>query len=159
MGLIFFRFMPLFAILNVLVFYQLVSGWRSARTKEKGPAIIDLYFTIGATIAFGLLLPVVLQSHSVAPVILYSTLAALGIMLVYDLARWFFPRRIFTVLWKYEHAYKLISCLFGMISAFMGNSVPWGQPWSQIVPSAIGIIVIGYFFYRISLELKSIQKI
>lgn len=153
-GLIFFRFMPVFAILNLLVFYQLVGGWRSAVTQEKGPALIDLYFTLCGCFIFFVLFAVVLKSNYGAPVILYSTVGALVLMLVYDVVRWFFPRRLFAVLWKYEHIYKLVSCLFGMISALMGNVVRWGQPWSQIVPSVLGMLVIGYFFYRITRELK-----
>jgi len=158
-GLLFFRFLPVFALLNLLVFYQLVGGWRSARTKAKGPAIADLYFTLCVTIAFGLLFIITLKANAGAPIILYSTAAALAFMLVYDAVRWFFPRRVFTWLWKYEHAYKLISCVFGMISAFMGNSIRWGQPWSQIVPSAIGIFVIMYFFYRIHRGFSLARKI
>lgn len=157
-GLIFFRFLPMFAILNLLVFYQLISGWRSAHTRHMGPSEIDLFFTLAASIIFFLLLPVVLKTNSGAPVILYSTISALILMLVYDVVRWFFPRRFFAVVWKYEHAYKLISCLFGMISALVGNVVRWGQPWSQIVPSVVGVVVIIYFFYRLSLELKFHKK-
>ena len=35
-----------------------------------------------------------------------------------------------------------------MVSAFVGNVVRWGQPWSQLAPSAIGICVILYFWWR-----------
>lgn len=158
-GLIFFRFLPVFAILNLLVFYQLVSGWRSAHTKHKGPIAIDLYFTLCITLIFFLLMLVVLKSGYGIPVILYSTVSALVLMLVYDVIRWFFPRRVFAVLWKYEHAYKLISCVFGMLSALVGNVVRWGQPWSQIAPSVTGMLVIVYFFYRLTIEFKTTQKI
>lgn len=128
MGLVFFRFLPVFAILNLLVFYQLVSGWRSAYTKHYGPAVVDLLFTLGATIVLVVLFSVVLKSNYGAPVILYSTAATLILILAYDLSKWFFPRRVFAVFWKYEHAYKLISCVFGMISALSGNVVRVGQP-------------------------------
>jgi hypothetical protein len=28
------------------------------------------------------------------------------------------------------------------LSAFVGNVVRWGQPWSQIAPSVLGVLVI-----------------
>lgn len=155
LGLIIFRFLPVFAILNLLVFYQLVGGWRSAHTQHKGPAVVDLLFAVSAMVIFFVLLRVVLKSNYGAPVILYSTVAALVLVLSYDLVKWLFPRRVFAVLWKYEHVYKLISCVFGMISALTGNVVRVGQPWPQITPSVIGMLVIIHFFYRVTVALRS----
>lgn len=157
-GLTFFRFLPVFAILNLLVFYQLVSGWRSAYTRHAGPAVVDLFFTLLVLVIFAVLFSIVLKSNYGAPVILYSTVATLILILVYDLLKWFFPRRVFSAFWKYEHLYKLISCVFGMISALTGNVVRIGQPWSQIAPSIIGMMVIMYFFYKITIELKSYKN-
>jgi hypothetical protein len=34
-----------------------------------------------------------------------------------------------------------------MVSAFVGNVVEWGQPWSQIAPSVVGLIVVVYFVH------------
>jgi uncharacterized membrane protein len=155
LGLMFFRFLPVFAILDLLVFYQLVSGWRSAYTKHKGPAMVDLLFTLIVSVVFSFLLVVVLRSNYGSPVIVYATMTTLILILIYDLLKWFFPRRVFGTLWRYEHIYKLISCVFGMLSALMGNVVRMGQPWSQIAPSVLGMLVILYFFYRLTLELRS----
>ncbi len=41
LGLIVFRFLPLFAVLTLLVLYQLGGGWRAGRTRDAGPALID----------------------------------------------------------------------------------------------------------------------
>lgn len=46
----------------------------------------------------------------------------------------------------YDHAYKLIASLPGRLSAFVGNVVRKGQPWSQIAPSAIGLLTILFLF-------------
>ena len=94
-GLVFFRFLPLFAMLNLLVFYQLVSGWRSAHTRHNGPGKIDLALTVVASVIFFLLLPMMRNANTGSPVVLYSSFGALLIMLVYDVVRWFFPRRVF----------------------------------------------------------------
>lgn len=149
-GVTFFRFLPLFAVLTVLVLYQLVSGWRVIYTKDSGPTIFDGIWTIIGILGSIALVPILLTNIELAnPTILYSSIGALAIILFYDAIRWFFPKRWHKSLWRYEHTYKLISTLFGMLSAFVGNIVRFGQPWSQILPSTIGIIVIFWFFVKI----------
>lgn len=151
-GSLFFRFVPLFAVLTVLVTYQLVSGWRAAYTQADGPAAIDALWT-AAAIAFSIgLLPHLSKATGGAHVVVYSSLGALATILLYDLARWAFPRDWHRTTWRYEHGYKLISSIFAMLSALVGNVVRFGQPWSQMLPSAAGVLVIGYFFHRLSVE-------
>jgi hypothetical protein len=69
-------------------------------------------------------------------------------LLVYDAARWLFPRRWHATLWLYEHIFKLVASLFAMLSAAIGNTVRAGQPWSQLAPSVAGMIVIAWFWRR-----------
>jgi hypothetical protein len=90
------------------------------------------------------------RTTSSQPVVVWSSMGALGLVLAYDLVRWLFPRRWFAWLWLPEHIYKVNSALFGMASALAGNVVKWGQPWSQIAPSAIGTLVIFYWWWRVS---------
>lgn len=146
-GLAAFRFLPNFAVLTVLVAYQLVGGWRSARTRERGPQAADAAWTAIALAAAAALAPIVLREHG--NVVVYSSLGALATVLAYDAARWLFPRRWFRTLWRYDHSYKLIAALFGMLSALTGNVVRFGQPWSQILPSALGLITVVVFFVRL----------
>ena len=146
-GSAFFRFLPLFAVLNVVVLYQLVSGWRVIYTKGEGPAPIDGLWTAVGVVAAISLVPILLaDSGGTAPSILYPTLGALAALLVYDAARWFFPRRWHAVVWPFEHVYKIVASLFAMLSAFVGNVIRFGQPWSQILPSVLGFVVILWFF-------------
>lgn len=152
-GSIFFRFIPVFAVLTVLVLYQLVSGWRSVYTQERGPSGIDAIWTLLAALCSIALVPAVLGAGS--DIVVRSSLGALATILTYDTVRWAFPRRWYRLLWRYEHGYKLIASIFAMLSAFVGNVVRVGQPWSQIAPSALGIMVILYFFYRIYREDKA----
>lgn len=148
-GTVFFRFIPVFAVLSVLVPYQLVSGWRLAYTQERGPAPIDAAWTLTAAVFAAALTPTLLAQPAEAPIVVYSSLGALAAILAYDAVRWLFPRRWYRTLWRYEHAYKLIASIFAMLSALIGNVVRIGQPWSQIAPSAIGVAVILCFFVQL----------
>jgi hypothetical protein len=135
-------------VLTLLVTYVAVGGWRVARTRSAGPAPVDLVWTLGGIVVAAGLVPVLARAPHVGssrPVVVWATLAALGVVLAYDLLRWTFPRRWHHSLWLPEHIYKSVSALSGMVSAFAGNVVEWGQPWSQITPSAVGTLVILFF--------------
>jgi uncharacterized membrane protein len=150
-GLMAFRFLPMFAVLTVLTSYQLLSGWRAARTKAEGPALADAVLTLAAIVVTALLLPYVLSAPahgSTQPVVILSTLATLGTILFYDALRWLFPRRWFARLWRFEHIYKLIASFSALTSAFAGNVLRDLQPWSQVAPSIIGSLLIFFFFFQ-----------
>ncbi len=98
-----------------------------------------------------LLLPTLFEASTHAnarPIVVISTLSALALILAYDALRWLFPRRWFARLWRFEHIYKLISSFGALTSAFAGNVLIAGQPWSQIAPSVIGTTLIIYFFVQ-----------
>ena len=149
-GTVFFRFIPLFAVLTVLVSYQLASGWHVVFTRESGPNRVDALLAVWAGGWALYLIPLLISSgmNASAASVIYSTLGALFILLAYDLARWWFPKRWHAALWRYEHIYKLVSALFGMLSAATGNLIRVGQPWSQLLPSVVGAIVIFWLFKR-----------
>jgi len=145
-GTLFFRYIPVFAVLSVLVPYQLLSGWYTVRKQSKEPSRLDAMLTLVAMVFLMVLAPKVLASHAM---VAFSSLGALATILLYDSARWIFPKRWHLVLWKYEHVYKMNASLFGMLSAFVGNVVRMGQPWSQLMPSAAGLLVILFFFLKL----------
>lgn len=151
-GLVCFRFMPNFAVITLLVLYQLVGGWRAARSREKGPTIVDACWTVIAVAFVIYLAPFVLRQAGGANSIALSSFGALAFVLAYDCTRFIFPQRWHEHLWRYEHSYKLLSALFGMLSALVGNVIRLWQPWSQLIPSAIGILVISYFFFKLYTE-------
>jgi uncharacterized membrane protein len=146
-GIALFRFLPLFAVLTLLVSYQLLSGWHVVHTRASGPDAVDALLWLGAA-ALAAWLIVHLAGVGASSPVLVSTLAALGTLLVYDAARWLFPKPWHAMLWRYEHIYKLVASLFGMLSAAVGNTVRAGQPWSQLLPSLLGAIVIAWFWTR-----------
>lgn len=148
-GTIFFRFLPAFAVLSLLVPYQLLGGWRAARAQGRGPTNIDA----GALLlALALALPLameVLGHGRRLTAIDYSAVATLGLLLAYDALKWAFPRHWHASIWQYEHSYKMTASVFAMLSALIGNVVRIGQPWSQLAPSVIGLIVIASAFVQI----------
>ena len=157
-GTLFFRFVPIFAVLSLLVPYQLISGWRSIYTRNRGPQRIDGGLTLLALAIAAWLVPIVLAHPSQSPIVERASLGGLGALLLYDGARWLFPRRWHRNLWRYEHSYKLIASVFGMLSALVGNVIRAGQPWSQIAPSAAGVVVIVYFFFRIHRDSRRVAN-
>jgi hypothetical protein len=79
---------------------------------------------------------------------MHSKLAALAAVIGYDICRWWFPAHWHATLWRYEHVYKAVASLFGMLSAAGGNLVPAAQPWSQLAPSAFGMATIVWIMWR-----------
>jgi uncharacterized membrane protein len=159
-GTVFFRFIPLFAVLSLLVPYVLLSGWHVIYTKDAGPNRIDaLLLVIGIACAFGLV-PVLTAASNVpgssAPVV-YSTLGALGFVLTYDTARWLFPKHWHATTWRFEHIYKILSALFGMMSAAVGNI--FHTTWAQLAPSAIGVAVLLWFMWRQGVQARGAHNL
>ncbi len=149
-GLIAFRFMPMFAVLTVLVLYQLLSGWHVVYTRSSGPDRYDAILSAAAIAAGTLIAPTLLGALDGNRSVLFSTGGALVALLTYDMARWIFPKAWHAAAWPYEHVYKMLGSLFGMLSALVGNVVRVGQPWSQLMPSLVGVVVVVYFFSRLS---------
>ena len=150
-GIAVFRFMPLFAVLTVLVSYQVLSGCHVIYTGSAGPNAIDALLllggaALGATLAMHLLSAEVMVQAPASVVI--STLGAIAVLLIYDALRWLFPKRWHAALWRYEHIYKIVGSLFAMISAAVGNTIRVGQPWSQLMPSGVGLAVIVWYSIR-----------
>lgn len=150
-GNLFFRFTPLFAVLTVLVSYQLLSGWHVVYTRDAGPDRIDGLLAVCAAAWAAGLMPSLLSAGGradAAPVVVHASLGGLALLLAYDTARWCFPGHWHAALWRYEHIYKLVASLFGMLSAAIGNMVRVGQPWSQLLPSVLGVAVIAVCIWR-----------
>ncbi|PIG28689.1 hypothetical protein CLU93_2986 [Janthinobacterium sp. 35] len=148
-GNLLFDYRPVFAVLTVLVLYQLLSGWRTVYTREAGPQAVDGAMTAAALVAGGLiLLRLQHDASGQQAIVVLSSLGGLAAILVYDGARWAFPRRWHGVLWRYEHIYKLLASLFAMLSAAAGNLLRMGQPWTQLAPSLLGLICIAWFWRR-----------
>jgi uncharacterized membrane protein len=148
-GNLMFRFIPLFAILTLLVLYQFLGAWRAVLVKGRGPGMLDAALTACTAVAAFILAPVVATaSQGGSPAVIHATLATLAVVIGYDIVRWLFPPRWHGFLWRYEHVYKSIASLFAMLSAASGNAIRFGQPWSQLAPSALGMVTILWMVWR-----------
>jgi hypothetical protein len=155
-GVLVFEFKAFLAVLTLLVAYQATSGYRVLKTKGSGPARIDLILSVAGIIS-AIVFIIYLRSITFpwSPVIIYSTLVWLMLLSAYDLARIGFPKTWFGKLWLYEHSFKMISSFGAIISAFLGNVVRVGQPYTQILPSVVTFWIAIYFL--IALYRKSVR--
>lgn len=140
-----FGYHPLFAVLTLTVAYQVWGGWRAVRWRGRGPDWRDALASVIATLAW---VALALGTPAWNPPLL-GALAWLAMVLAYDAARWAFPRGWFSALWRCEHAAKWIACVCGMASAMLGNVWRSGQPWSQLLPSVAGVVLIVWMCRRL----------
>ncbi len=85
-----------------------------------------------------------------SPIIIYSTVGALLMIISYDFARYFIPRAIYKSkrLWLYEHIFKMTGAFTALLAAFSGTVFPNYKPYSQFVPSLLGTMLqIGFIVY------------
>lgn len=154
-GLIFFRFMPVFAVLTIVIGYQTWSGVRAINNKQNGPQRLDAIVTVVATLllcvaAYALFNAPRGQVGAPSLALKIAALSGGVLLLVYDILRWTFPRHWHATLWQYEHTYKMIASISGLVSAVTGNIIRVGQPWSQLLPIVFFTIVIAVEFLRIA---------
>lgn len=147
-GSLLFRSSPFLFFLTLLSGYVGYSGFRAVRLRERqsrpGDALIA-----GAVLAVALWYTLLIRQgfSNWSPVIIYSTVGAIILVTTYDLVKYFFLHQILKSWWIYEHIYKLISAFSAIVSAFAGTVLPNWQPYSQLTPSVIGILLIFWHWY------------
>lgn len=154
-GLLVFRLLPVFALLNVLVAYQLFGGWRAVRRRDAPLQWLDAAATLVAIVLALLVLPALPWP---APPPAMAALLALAGLVGYDLLRWLFADAWRAWLWRYEHAYKMIGTLSAMLSALAGNVARGWQPWSQLLPSLLGLLVVVSCFLHIHRQQRARRR-
>lgn len=84
-----------------------------------------------------------------SPVIIYSTVGYLLMMICYDFLKGFIPAKRYGNMWRYEHILKMMSAFSGILSAFTGTVLSDYQPYSQFLPSVLGTAVaIGFIVFE-----------
>jgi len=86
-----------------------------------------------------------------SPSIIYATVGALFVIVVYDLLRYLIPSCKYKNLWLYEHIYKMIGAFTALLGAATGTILSDYKPYSQFLPSVFGtLLAIGFigYFYR-----------
>lgn len=148
-GVIFFRTQPALMAITLAALYGYISGTRALKIKSSGPTIIDNLISIGAIIISASMLIVMSKNSSASwsPVMGYSVIGITITHALYDLSRNFWVGIWTKKIWPIDHGYKMIGSYFALASAGSGNLIRDFQPWSQIAPSIIGVIVSVVFIY------------
>jgi hypothetical protein len=149
LGLAVFNFRPFLLTVVLLSVYQAWSGYRVLRTRATGPTRLDALVTVAFLLGSAGFLAGLAASPLVwSPVVIYSTLGYLAALLLYDLLRFkflpFWRRRG----WLYDHLWKMIGSYFAIVAAFTGTVLPQFKPYSQFLPSMIGLsLQLGFVLY------------
>lgn len=148
-------------VITLLSGYMAFSGYRAVKYKSNKPRLLDV---IIALLAIGSVAYFLYHFKSIgmiwSPVIIYSTVGYLVMMVIYDLGRYLLPARLYSKLWMHEHILKMVSAFSGLLSAFTGTVFYNYQPYSQFLPSVLGsLIAISFMIAYQTGKLKSIPLI
>jgi uncharacterized membrane protein len=145
-------------VITVLSGYQAFSGYRIIKARSNSPQFIDISVCLLALISVSYFLYYFKSIGMIwSPVIIYSTVGWLFLMIGYDLGRYFIPTKIYGNLWIYEHILKMVSAFTGLVSAFSGTVFPQYQPYSQFIPSILGTLAAICFMIAVSNKKKYIN--
>jgi hypothetical protein len=125
--------------------YQYVSGLRALALKARGPGGPDMLFSVAAlSLAAYMALKMGEGDASWTPAIGYSTIGYLLTLTAYDMSRplWLQAWRRIRPL---DHGVKMIGFYSALASAAAGNLLKQWQPWSQLIPSAVGLVAMIVF--------------
>ena len=140
-------------IITVLSGYQAFSGYRIIKAKSNSPKFIDIIICFLALTSVSYFLYYFKSIGMIwSSVIIYSTVSWLFLIIVYDLGRYFIPKKIYRNLWIYEHILKMVSAFTGLVSAFSGTVFPQYQPYSQFIPSILGALTAICFMISVSIR-------
>jgi hypothetical protein len=148
---------PALTAITISATYQLVSGMRAlwlrgARDRPLG--LLDAMITIfGLSAALWLLLTMGPGTPSFTPAIGYSAVGYVTLLSCYDLSRFAWQALWKRKVWPIDHGLKMVGFYFALVSAAAGNLLRDFQPWSQVIPSAVGVIaliIFAVFFFRIT---------
>jgi hypothetical protein len=163
MGVFIFGRNSFLLVITVLSGYYGFSGYRVLLTKSNQPQWIDMGVAIGSlTTVFYFLYYFKTIGMIWAPIIIYSTVGTLISVVLYDFLRYFIPKQKYKTLWLYEHIYKMIGAFTALLAAFSGTVFKSYQPYSQIIPSVLGILLqVGFFvfYYRKNVKIREIDVV
>jgi hypothetical protein len=146
---------PALTAITISATYQLVSGMRALwlRGAQDRPfGLFDAMIAIGGlSAALWLLLSMGPSTPSFTPAIGYSAVGYVTFLSCYDLSRFFWQKLWKRKVWPIDHGLKMVGFYFALVSAAAGNLLRDFQPWSQVVPSAVGVLALLIFatlFFR-----------
>ncbi len=126
--------------------YQYVGSLRALALHDRGPGWPDALLACGAVaLAVWMLIQGKPGGASWPPALAYGTLGFLSFVVIYDLSRYAWPQLWLRRIRPLDHGLKMTGFYFAMASAGAGNLLRDWQPWSQVLPSAIGVTVMAVF--------------
>lgn len=150
MGVFAFKRNTFLLVLTLLSGYNCFSGIRAVKLGGQKPGSIDYWAPVTVMAAAVYYLYYI---HSIglywSPVVIYSTIGALFLVTIYDLFKALMPAKLLKKTVIYEHIYKMVSALSGLASAFTGTVFPDHKPYSQFLPSVLGLMCIIVIFIRV----------
>lgn len=139
-------------VITVLAGYYGFSGYRALKNKSNDPKRMDILVAIVSMLAVLFFLYYFKTIGMIwSPVIIYSTVGTLLLVIAYDFIRYLIPGSVYGNLWFYEHIYKMIGAFTALLAAFSGTVFPNYKPYSQVLPSVLGVLLqIGFitYYYR-----------
>jgi hypothetical protein len=151
LGVFVFHRNAFLVVITVLSGYLGFSGYRVLQLRTSRPGWTDNLISL---VALGACAYFLWYFHAIgmiwSPVIIYSTVGYLLLMIAYDLSR----NVINWNLWRYEHIFKMVSAWGGLLSAFCGTVFPQYQPYSQFMPSVFGTLIAVGFMVRLGRQLR-----
>jgi hypothetical protein len=128
--------------------YQYLASLRSLALRNHGPTLIDTLLAMAALAGCAWLLLSMgtgRASASWSPIIGYSIAGYVTALALYDLSRPLWAAYWLARIRPLDHGLKMTGCYFAMLSAGAGNTLRAWQPWSQVVPSSLGTLVLLVF--------------
>ena len=159
-GVFIFKRNTFLLIITVLSAYYGFSGYRILQTKTNRPKLIDISVAIVSLVSVSYFLYYFKSSGMYwSPIIIYSTVGALLMVVTYDFIRYLIPKRTYKNMWLYEHIFKMIGAFTALLSAFSGTVLYSYQPYSQFLPSVFGTLLqIGFIVYYV-IQFKKSRKL
>lgn len=149
LGAIVFRGNSFLLVLTILSGYNGFSGFRVLKNKTNTPNVLDVSMVL-ISLIIGVYFLDYIKSTVMFwnPIVIYSTFGALFLVVSYDILRYLIPSRSYKRLWLYEHIYKMINAFTALLAAAVGTLLPNHQPYSQLLPSMFGtLLVIGFILH------------
>lgn len=151
-GVIIFKRNTFLLVLTLLSGYNGYSGFQTIKSKSNKPKFQNVLVSC-ISLASGIYFWYYINSIGMiwSPIIIYSTLGYLFLIIAYDFLRYLIPAEKYNKLWLYEHIYKMIAAFTALLAAATGTVFPDYKPYSQFLPSILGtVITVGFiiYFYR-----------
>ncbi|WP_347218914.1 hypothetical protein [Chryseobacterium sp.] len=154
-GVIVFKRNLFLLLITILAAYNTYSGFRILKEKSNRFYAKDLLAMLSAlAIALVFIYYLKFIGFYWNPVVIYSGVGYLLLVVSYDVIRYCIPIARYGNLWRYEHSSKMISAMGALLSAFVGTLLPDYKPYSQILPSLLMTLIMIFFNIKIYFRLK-----